>query len=241
MGKRTNPLLALRPFARRMGWDIIRYPAGLPPARRQRLLSGHGVDLVVDVGANVGQYGKELRAHGYAGRILSFEPMADAFTELAAVSQRDGSWEAVKSAVGTQSGEITINISGNSISSSALPMLERHARVAPASQYIGAEVAPIDRLDVLAGDVIRGSSHPFLKIDTQGYEGAVLDGAEMVLDELVGVEIEMSLTPLYEGQMLLVEAIQRMESHGFRLAGLSTGLTDMKSGETLQADGVFVR
>jgi len=83
----------LRRFLRGTGFDIVRYqPSTHPLARRKRLLENYGIDLVLDVGANVGQYGKELRCIGYKGQIASFEPLSAAYAELAKVSQADGLW-----------------------------------------------------------------------------------------------------------------------------------------------------
>ncbi|MDJ0524424.1 MAG: FkbM family methyltransferase [Microcystis sp. M53600_WE12] len=85
------------------------------------------VDLVFDVGANIGQYAKLLRELGYSGRLVSLEPLSSAYSRLKAISKKDQLWEiAPQTAIGNQEGEIIINIAGNSYSSSALPMLDAH-------------------------------------------------------------------------------------------------------------------
>ncbi len=83
---------------------------------------------------NIGQYAKLLREFGYSGRIVSFEPLSSAYSQLKAVSKKDPLWEiAPQAAIGNQEGEIIINIAGNSYSSSALPMLDAHLESAPES------------------------------------------------------------------------------------------------------------
>lgn len=241
MHTRTSLIAAARRRVRRAGWDVVRYPGSHPGHRRALLLHAQRTDLVVDVGANTGQYGRDLRWFGYTGQILSFEPMRDAYADLLVHARRDGRWDAVRSALGTESGEVTINVAGNSISSSLLPMLDKHADVAPHSRYVATECVPLARLDEVAREQVTAASRPFLKVDTQGYEAAVLDGAAGILDRFVAVELEMSLAPLYGGQMLMLETVDRMRESGFRLAGLSSGLWDDESGETLQADGIFLR
>jgi len=228
-------------MVRRTGFDWVRFPGLEPGYLRVQRMSRLGVDLVVDVGANIGQYGQDLRTFGYQGKIVSFEPILSAFGILQAVSSADGSWSAVRAALGASSSKMLINIAGNSTSSSLLPMLGRHSAAAPTSEYIGTEEVPVDRLDVLAREQIAESRAPFLKIDTQGYESSVLDGAEDVMDHVVGLEMELSLAPLYEGQTLMMDMIDRMVGLGFRLAGVAPGFTDRATGETLQIDGTFFR
>lgn len=226
----------------RAGWDINRFPyAKDAPPRRARLLTAKGVDLVVDVGANIGQYGLELRRWGYAGDILSLEPMGAAYEGLSATAEADGRWTAIRSAAGAEAGKLTINIAGNSVSSSALPMLQRHSDASPHSVYVTTETAPVDRLDKLLADRLTTYRRPYLKIDTQGFESHVLDGAAGVLDRFVGVELELSLVPLYEGQTLMPDMLERMAKAGLRLAMLTEGFFDQGTGETLQMDGVFLR
>jgi FkbM family methyltransferase len=242
MTKLPRATSAVRTLLRGRGWDVVRYPGGRNPDHlRGVLLRRLGVDLVVDVGANVGQYGQSLRDWGYRGGILSFEPMRDEYTALQRLARADGRWDCVHSAVGAEAGEQTIHVAANSISSSLLPMLERHVTTAPGSAYVGDQRVPVVRLDEAAAQAVSAARHPFLKVDTQGYEEAVLEGAGELLGRFVGVELEMSLQPLYDGQQLMPQMMERMGDLGLRLARLSPGLTDAATGETLQVDGIFVR
>jgi FkbM family methyltransferase len=231
----------VRPAVRRLGYDLIRFPGANPEHLRGRILAARQVDLVVDVGANIGQYGRRLREGGYTGRILSLEPMRREFDVLADVAAADGRWDAIRAGAGAETGELTIHRAANSISSSFLPMLERHLDVAPKSGYDGDEVVPVERLDVLAADAVARASRPYLKVDTQGYESTVLDGAGGLIDQFVGIELEMSMVPLYGGQLLVLDTLQRLDRLGFRLAGIAPALIDDDTGETLQADGIFLR
>lgn len=231
-----------RRIFRRSGFDVVRYhPGGSATARRMHLLRLHGVDLVLDVGANVGQYGRALRADGYAGRILSFEPLSDAFERLRRTASRDGAWQAVRCALGDRDGTATLNVAGNSVSSSVLPMLPAHLRSAPRSAYVGAEEVPVRRLDsVLAGHGGPGG-RAFLKVDAQGYERAVLDGASGCLAGIAGVQLEMPLTPLYQGEASMPELVEYMAGRGFALVSLEPAWSDPASGRLLQVDGIFFR
>jgi FkbM family methyltransferase len=200
------------------------------------------IDLVLDVGANTGQFASEIRQGGYAGRIVSFEPLSQAYDELLLSSAADSMWEAYpRCALGDHNGDIEINIAGNSFSSSILPMLESHRSAAPESAYVSKEVVPIKTLDAVAGPYLKDAQAPFLKIDTQGFEWLVLDGAHDTLPQIKGIFVELSLVALYDGQYLWREVIDRLEAEGFTLWALKPEFSDPVSGRSLQVDGIFYR
>lgn len=225
------------------GWDLRRFtPSSSLHSQVLAVLDHFDCNLVFDVGANIGQFAKQLRSTGFRGQIVSFEPLTHAHSRLSHVSRRDPSWFIYpRVAIGNYDGEIEINISGNSVSSSILPMLDTHSSVAAKSLYVGKELTPIRMLDSIALQYLSPHSHLFLKIDTQGFEWHVLDGASVVLSSAVGVLLELSLVPLYDGQKLWSSMIERMESEGFTLWSIHTGFSDPASGRTLQVDSIFIR
>ena len=226
------------------GFEIRRFtPSNSDSAQFMRQLNSHGINLVLDVGANVGQFGrKNLRDAGYRGRIVSFEPLNTAWKSLSVESARDPLWTvAPRMAIGSEGGEIDINVAQNSVSSSVLDMLPDHRKFAPQSAYVAVESVPIRRLDEVAHQYFFPDSKVFLKIDTQGFEDFVLQGADGILDSIVGIQLELSLIPLYSGQQLYDEMIQRMKNAGFDLWGISSAFVDVDSGRTLQVDATFFR
>jgi FkbM family methyltransferase len=227
----------------RAGLDLHRLtPAADPYVQLHFALKANAIDLVLDVGANTGQFAAGLRRIGYAGGIVSFEPLSAAHAKLAAAAKDDASWAVhPQCAIGDEDGEIEINVAGNSVSSSVLPMTDTHAAAAPGSAYVGRERVRLARLDSVAGEYLAGSAKPFLKIDTQGFEWQVLEGARETLPKLKGILCEMSLVPLYAGQRLWKDTLAKIESEGFSLWALQTGFTDPKDGRTLQMDGIFFR
>ena len=228
-------------LARKMGYEIV----GPPRAHAaQRTLMGlihqERVNLVLDIGANTGQFVEELRAAGYAGRIISFEPLASAHATLLKLADRDPNWNiAGRTAIGAVKGSVEIHISGNSVSSSILEMLPSHTSADPQSTYVGTELVPVNRLDDL---VTPGpADRVLLKIDVQGYERQVLDGAAKILGSCHAVISEMSLIPLYEGQVLAREMWDMLAAHGFQPWSLEPCYRNPQTGQMLQFDGVFVR
>jgi FkbM family methyltransferase len=204
------------------------------------ILNEKRINMVFDVGANFGQFAQWIRKIGYTGRILSFEPLADAYQKLTKVAARDSQWTiAPRMALGCASGEIEIHVAGNGASSSVLPMLAAHQKAAPYSTYVDAERVPLNRLD----DVypLSQDERPLLKVDVQGYERAVLDGALHVLENCQAIIIELSLVPLYEGQSLAIELWEYLNRLGFQACYFNPGFRDPQSRRMLQMDGVFVR
>jgi FkbM family methyltransferase len=209
--------------------------------RHRKLFSLLDIDLLIDVGANAGQFATLVRNHGYQGAILSFEPSSAAHRELVKAAAADPLWTvADRMALGTAAGEVEINIAANSFSSSILPMLDTHLSAAPQSQYIQREQVPMHRLDdVLPDDA--DSSTIFLKLDVQGFEPQVLSGAAHTLSRTSAVQLEMSLLPLYEGELLLSQMCSTMSAKGFDLWDLEPSFRDPATGRLLQVDGIFTR
>jgi len=232
----------VRLLMQRVGVDVSPFPGSRPEHRRVLLLRHHGVSTVLDVGANSGQYAVELRRFGYSGDIVSFEPLAGAWRELHRRAAADGRWTAVRCALGAERCEVVINVAANAgASSSVLPMLDRHVSAAPEARYVGQEKVAQCRLDDLTPEYVRPADRTFLKIDVQGYELRVLEGAKRLLDDVIGVQLELSLVPLYDGGLVYRDALNLLGARGFVLESLEPGFSDPNTGQLLQVDGIFFR
>ncbi len=120
-------------------------------------------------------------------------------------------------------------------------MLDLHTGAAPTSATVRTEQVPLVRLDDAAAPYCQPHDRLFLKIDTQGYEWQVLQGAPHLLSLAIGVQLELSLVPLYQDQMLMPTLMEFLTARGFQLWGLTPGFTDPRTGQMLQVDGVFFR
>lgn len=221
-----------------MGVEVSRQPY-LP--RLVDRLHRHGITTVIDIGANEGQYATKLLDARYEGKIISVEPLHAPFEELSAKAAKRRNWEVVRAAMSAEPGTLTVHIAGNSQSSSVLPMLDLHESAAPKSKYVGTEEVPASTLDdLLVGRDIDPAAC-FVKIDVQGFESAVLDGAAATLPKLAMVELELSLAPLYDGQALMPELMQRMADNGLVPWSFKPAFADARTEQLLQVDGVFVR
>ena len=208
---------------------------------RKKLFDSFGINVVLDVGANAGFYANELRRVGYKGRIISFEPLRSAYSNLLKNKKMDASWEAINIALGDKDGEAMINIAGNSFSSSILGMLPAHLQSAPDSKYVGQEQVKLSMLDSIFASLHLEDQNICLKIDTQGFEEHVLKGAEKSLMYINTIQIEMSLTPLYNGELLFTDLYALLSCKGYQLVSIELGFTDPQSGRLLQIDGIFHR
>lgn len=228
---------------RQFGVEVRRYGVQTSSdAQLYRILTHLGVDLVVDVGAHEGQYALGLRSLNYVGRIVSFEPLSAAHARLVENSAGDPGWEvAPRMALGEVDGAVNLHVSGHSLSSSVLKMMPLHAEAVPGSETVGLERVPIARLDSVLLPYLRDARIVLLKIDTQGYENFVLRGATGVLAHVAAIQTELSLVPLYAGQLLFDDMRNRLNQLGFGLFALFPGHVHERTGQTLQVDGLFVR
>jgi hypothetical protein len=120
-------------------------------------------------------------------------------------------------------------------------MLDAHEEAAPASRYVGTETVDLLRLDEIGADYAAEARSPFLKIDVQGYEDRVVDGASGILPKIVGIQLEMALTPLYQGEREFGSWLPWLRSLGYELWWLRPGFLDKRTGRALQVDGIFFR
>ncbi len=235
----TPVKFAIQRTLQSFGWEIKRFTLD-EMSQLAGFLGAQRVDTVIDVGGNIGQFATTLRMAGYAGKIISFEPQSDAYARLTAAAAADPLWTvAPRCAVGAAPGELTMNISDNSVSSSALPILDAHTASAPASRYVRTETAPVITLD--GCDLVPTSGRIFLKIDTQGFEQQVLDGSPALLKRVIGVQTELSLAPLYEGQADFLAIFNQMRALGFETWAINPGFANRETGQLLQADATFFR
>lgn len=180
------------------------------------LLIQLGTDFVLDVGANRGQFAGELRMIGYSGIIISFEPVSTEFFALQERFKNDSQWKGYQFALGSADGSKNIMIPRLSVMSSLLEPAgnnESHTK----------EMVAIRRLDGLLPTLLSelGGSRVFLKMDTQGYDLEVFRGASGCLENIQGIQSELSVQPLYKNMPHYLEALEEYEAAGFDLFNLS--------------------
>jgi len=226
-------------FINKKGYQIKNYPDH-DFARRMKMVKHYNINSLLDIGANNGGYAKSMRKLGYRGKIISFEPLKSAFLDLKKASSKDKSWIVNNYAIGNEDKNGVINVAGNSFSSSILEMLPSHLNSAPQSKYVAQEEIEIKKIDSIINEFCKKEDNVMLKIDTQGFEKNVIEGANESLKNIKIIQLEMSIIQLYESEMLYMDMINHLDKKGFQLFSLENGFSDPTTGRLLQVDGIFV-
>ncbi|WP_298353794.1 FkbM family methyltransferase [Runella sp.] len=233
---------AAQTFFRLFGLHISYFnPSNSEIALIDFLLSKYSIKTVVDVGANEGQFAlKLMNKNQYKGKIISFEPVSSSFQQLLKNSQQSNNWEVVQSAVGDSTGQVPINISQNSVSSSLRKVNAHTIEAEAGTAIVNTEMVSINTLDNLL------KAHPWqndlwLKVDVQGFEREVLQGAAKILKQARVVQIELAVIPSYEQSPYLEEIITTMRNSGFMLYSIMNGFRNYKTGQMYEMEGFFVR
>jgi FkbM family methyltransferase len=219
----------------KMGYQIGRNVPHLPD-----FLQSRQIDLVLDVGANIGQFASALREDGYRGDILSFEPVRSVFQTLQKRARGDARWEARNLALGDAAGRAVIAVSEDTVYSSLKEPTSTGRRLDSRIAATRTEEIELVRLD----DIFEPfrSRNVFLKIDTQGFERQVLAGAASALKLVKGVQLELPIVHLYRETWTLIEAIEHMANFGFIISQIEpVNFLREDSVSLIEVDCVFRR
>jgi FkbM family methyltransferase len=176
------------------------------------------VDLVIDVGANIGQFGMDLRGIGYTGWIASFEPGILEFEKLQRAT--DPKWLTYNLALGIAESELDFNVDRHSVNNSFL-------QLRGATPLFKVKVK-VDRLDHQLEAILNETNckRLFLKMDTQGFDLQVFRGSSGYMDMIFGMQSELSVKPIYESMPHYLDALREFESLGFLLHSLHPVATE---------------
>ena len=180
------------------------------------VLHRYDINCVLDVGASRGQYARSLRRIGYKGFICSFEPIPQEFESLRKVMQNDPKWRGFNMALGSEDTEQVFHVAVDFPEASSFLQHKDHA-----AKMRDINV-PVKRLDSVFEEAISAISEPriFLKIDTQGYDLEVVKGAEQSILQVICLQSEISVSPIYDKTPHYLAALEIYEGLGFQLAGL---------------------
>lgn len=203
-------------------------------------LKKYDIDIVIDVGANVGQFGQLLRMLGYKNKILSFEPDPVVFLELSKKCINDSKWECINSALGEFEGKLVLHRYNHSTFSSMREINKVGEQNFPnihLEENISVEVKTLNY--VLKGSVYEGK-RIFLKLDTQGYDLEVFKGSVEKLSQIFVIMTELSFIQIYNEMPNWSKSISYFQNHNYILSGIYH-VSRGKNLELIEADAIFIK
>ena len=207
-----------------LGYDLIKTKKNILLHRHlHNLFALLDIDCVLDVGANYGQYGTMLRDAGYRGRIVSFEPVSASYQRLQQAAAKDGSWDTYNFALGSTEREQEIHVTAASDFASFLPPSEFSKNTFGEVVAIAkTERVQIKRLDDVFATVTKKQKQAriHLKMDTQGYDLDVFKGAQNSLPNIISLQSELSVLPVYESMPDYIESLTTYRNAGFEVTGM---------------------
>lgn len=230
----ANPI---RKILNKAGIDLHRYH---PTADRLAWLSSLNINLVFDIGANIGQFAAEIRERLPLAQIYSFEPIKECYEQLIVNFVNDKNFRAFNCALGETDGSLNMNKSPYTPSSSLLVMADSHKQLFPHTKNNKSESIDIRRLDEVSNE-INLEKEILIKVDTQGYEDKVIAGGMKTFLQAKVTIMEASFICLYEGQPLFDDIYEKMKSLGFAYNGALHQKINPKTGEVIFEDAIFVR
>lgn len=176
------------------------------------------IDLVIDAGANIGQFATELRSNGYAGEIISFEPVKKSYHELAKKCMHDPLWAAVPLGLGANNEELRINTSPFSVFDSLLTLSNFATSNWKTLGVDSTELITITTLDQYLLENKLDHRRIFLKLDTQGYDLEVFKGSLKCIDSIKAMQSEVSFIKIYKEMPNFIDVLENYLSAGFQIS-----------------------
>jgi FkbM family methyltransferase len=210
----------------------------VPSIEHHDIIASLCIDMLIDVGANRGQFSLMTRLIHPTVPIHGFEPLVSEIGVYRQVFERHLNVTSHEIALGEKSGIAVIHLSQRADSSSLLPIGELQAQIFPNTHEIGTLKVKVSTLDQLDG-VWKSARNALLKIDVQGFELSVLKGSRKALKNCAYVYAECSEVPLYQGQALFPDVAVFLGAEGFK--PIRRVNEQFVHGKLIQADHLFAR
>ena len=234
----------IRNVLNKCGFDIVRLRNSNDNFSKHILnvFADKKIDCIIDVGANAGQYGMFLRGIGYKGHIVSFEPINSVFNLLKTKCDRDDKWSCYNLALGDKNEEKIINVYKSTVFSSFLKANAYSKNIWRSLEDVKPESVKVVKLEDVYEDMIGslGCTNCMLKLDTQGYDKHVFDGARGCLKHIAVLQSELSLIPVYDGMPQVYDLLREFHKNNFYISGMYPINRD-ESLAVIEYDCVLVR
>ena len=207
-----------------------------------KLIKQHKIDLILDVGANFGQFGTDMRNMGYLGQIISFEPVNKCYQHLSSIA--DDKWQIENFALGDKNSKEEINISNKTIYSSILDVNEiGKSNFSNSIKVVGKQNTLVKKLDDIINELVNNLNKRriFLKIDTQGYDNRVIRGSLQTLEHVKILQTEISCKGIYMDTPSVSQRLEELLNLGFSITDIFPVSRDKNSMEILEFDCLLIR
>lgn len=226
----------LRRLLRATGLDIVAFGPTSPDWQFAKAVARRGIAIALDVGANRGQYAQHLRQRGFDGTIHSFEPLPGPFAELARAAARGSKHIVHPFAFSNAAGETEIFVGANDQTSSLQRPVVEDNSLAEAHRVAGVTRIRTERLDEFLRREAIDPARCFLKLDVQGHEMKVLEGAGDLLERFPLLQLELSLAPIYEAETPFCDFVGYLQHRGFRVRAIRPNYFDPDDQTLSQVD-----
>lgn len=215
----------------------FRVAASIEHEKTLQSFEKENLQLIVDIGANRGQFALVARKHFPDAKIISFEPLSKPSAIFLNIFADDPRVFLYEMAIGPETKETKMHVSFSDDSSSLLPISNHQNNLFPGTsekETCSVQVKPLDAV-LNAKDI---TSPALLKMDVQGYEREALEGCKSLLPLFAYIYVECSFVELYTDQSLASEIIVFLHDEGFELIGIYN-LSNDKNGKAIQGDFLF--
>lgn len=231
-------------IANYFGYDLIKQKRNFSVYERHmvNVLEHYKIDLVIDVGANQGQFASSLRQYGYKGEILSFEPVTNTYNILQQTRGNDPLWKTEKMALGNKPERKEIRIPNSTGMTSFLTASDYAIKTFPTEikDYVTETIDITTLEDYVEKNKLPLSKRIFLKIDTQGFDMNVLLGAQKLLPNIVGVSTELSFIQTYENMPTYLDVLTFLKNNNFVVSNMFQVFFDRELQLLVESDCVTI-
>ena len=202
------------------------------------ILSYFKVDMVLDVGANKGQFAEMIINNNYSKKIISVEPVQSAHLILINKSKRYSFWTVCPiMAIGNDNSIIKFYETLNSqCSSKKKPIKNKLDDYHIINTF---NVKQTTLKDFYKDNILEDYNSICLKIDTQGNELEILKSGKNILNKFRLIIIEISFDIDYEGQNSFMEIINYLLDNNFFIWSVQKVYEDISIGKTSYLDLIF--
>ena len=179
--------------------------------------AGVEAPLALDIGAHQGETAGWILDRYPNAEVVSFEPTPESFRVLDALRGKYR-FRAVNAAVGAENGSLAFHINPQSMTNSLLEMDPALAALDPNARQVSHPIqVPVLRLDDFLKENRLERPIDYMKLDVQGYEARVLQGASSTMSRVRFIMVEVQFNPVYKDSCRVDELCYLLYRAGFRL------------------------